>query len=169
MQSNKTHALYACPSFSTVFGYLSMMYMFILGKSLLLLGMVKSEENAQLESTNPQKGRHSAASFVSATNWNAVSKVVQEWRIHQKWPYTLPEPNIAPARRPSLKGCYTFQPQWFRCYVSFRECSWFWSYTLSSSLNRRKRSPESDDRKGRGSWILLWEPFWGAILGFRMF
>ena len=106
----KTHALYACPSFSTVFGYLSMMYMFILGKSLLLLGMVKSEENAQLESTNHKKT--SFRGFICKCNeLNAVSKVVQEWRIHQKWPYTLPEPNIAPARRPSLKGCYIFQPQ----------------------------------------------------------
>ena len=35
--------------------------------------------------------------------------------------YTLPETNIAPARKPSQKETIVFQPSIFRCYVSFRE------------------------------------------------
>ena len=59
------------------------MYMFILGKSLLLLGRVESEENAQLESTNHKKMSFRGLIF-QGNELNAVSKVMQEWRIHQK-------------------------------------------------------------------------------------
>jgi len=60
-----------------------LMYMFILGKSLLLLGRVESEENAQLESTNHKKMSFRGLIF-QGNELNAVSKVMQEWRIHQK-------------------------------------------------------------------------------------
>ena len=43
----------------------------------------------------------------------------------------LPETNIATNRRPPPKGNKIFQPQCFRCYVSFRECV---SLTLDSRL-----------------------------------
>ena len=77
--------------------------MFMLGKSLLLLGRVESEENAQLESTNQKKTSFRGFIF-QGNELNAVSKVMQEWRIHQKWSYPLPKTNsIAPARRPSQK------------------------------------------------------------------
>lgn len=74
-----------------------LMYMFILGKSLLLLGRVESEENAQLESTNHKKTSFRGLIF-QGNELNA------EWRIHQKWPYPLPKTNsLHPARRPSPK------------------------------------------------------------------
>ena len=49
---------------------------------------------------------------------------------------TLPNTNIAPGRRPSQRKLI-FQPQCFRCYVSFREGSSRWTYGAALYVKKR--------------------------------
>ena len=51
-------------------------------------------------------------------NWCRMSSINSSGRG-----VTLPKTNIAPGRRPGPKRKLLFQPQCFRCYVSFREGS----------------------------------------------